>query len=645
MQYSDQSHFINEQLGNLFPILKNTELVGLCKHNDLTAAPGATISGVGDSDWFILRDAALRDPLCVSTTGCSILDGLGCFPLGVDVTEDDFRDVVISQRNLRKLELLEVVGPSELRNYGEKLGRFIAETDFWAESMNLGAPCSSERINDLAMELSQTLDDSCGNIQVFLGLHSGFQKVASKQFWAVYHQSQSSTDIYISKSSHDILSVLLHAFLSSEGLTRDQCLAAEISFGRWQDTLVSPHSLPPRLMQDISLLTPDENILLLQRFSLAPESNNEEIPRRIKSAVTEALIDAPTLSQLKALNTTGYIGGDINAEELVRTRLHWHCKSERSHPDMPTSMSLFQEVEETVLRALKTRNRSDLKTIVEALEVTLQHSTLDSIGDIFAMSVFCIMRKAAFEEVYIEVTDRNPLFNDQPDQAAAFAELFALGSRCEAYFDVTPSQFGRLLSQKFRNYYGESGHQPPTINDTSEALDSAYSEARMDVDQNQKPMGMPTYQRFTFLSVFAIPALIDILMLTTTGHGLYLSGKMSDQEQHSATVALMISLLLSGAIGTWITCGGTYYLASMAFSAMNYFVVTRLLGGLAFTLVAGSIGFIAFFCTSGFHAAIVFFLYLVALTTYLCLLAALANYQFTGSAFQSVSDRIYLQCS
>lgn len=130
----------------------------------------------------------------------------------------------------------------------------------------------------------------------------------------------------------------------------------------------------------------------------------------------------------------------------------------------------------------------------------------------------------------------------------------------------------------------------------------------------------------------------------------------------------MISLLVSGAIGTWITCGGTYYLgkfylttsgpllravdsqlptvkadanevaASMAFSAMNYFVITRLLGGLVFTLIVASVGFIAFACLSNVSAAIVFALYFVVLTTYLCLLAALANYQFAGSAFQSVSN-------
>jgi hypothetical protein len=175
--------------------------------------------------------------------------------------------------------------------------------------------------------------------------------------------------------------------------------------------------------------------------------------------------------------------------------------------------------------------------------------------------------------------------------------------------------------------------------DTQAALSSAYAEAQIDVDPNYKPNEIPAYKRFTFLSVFAIPALVDILMLSTTGHGLYLSGFdfMTADEQHSATTALMISLLLSGAIGTWITCGGGYYLNSMAFSAMNYFVITRLLGGFAFTLIVGVVGFIAFAATTSAYRALIFLLYLIVLTLYLSLLAALANYQFTGSAFQSVS--------
>jgi hypothetical protein len=129
-----------------------------------------------------------------------------------------------------------------------------------------------------------------------------------------------------------------------------------------------------------------------------------------------------------------------------------------------------------------------------------------------------------------------------------------------------------------------------------------------------------------------------VLLLTTTKHGLFLSGKMSEAEQKYATIAFMLSLPLSGAIGTWIACGGTYYLASMAFSAMNYLVVTRLLGGLVFLVSAATIGFVAVNCVTGVQPALIFFLYLIALTAYLSLLAALANYNLNGSSFQSVSS-------
>jgi hypothetical protein len=67
---------------------------------------------------------------------------------------------------------------------------------------------------------------------------------------------------------------------------------------------------------------------------------------------------------------------------------------------------------------------------------------------------------------------------------------------------------------------------------------------------------------------------------------------MSPDQQRYATYGLMCSLILSGAIGTWISIGGTYYLISMAFSAANMFVLTRLIGGLAFTLAGCVLGFV-----------------------------------------------------
>jgi hypothetical protein len=108
---------------------------------------------------------------------------------------------------------------------------------------------------------------------------------------------------------------------------------------------------------------------------------------------------------------------------------------------------------------------------------------------------------------------------------------------------------------------------------------------------------------------------------------------MSEKEQKYATLALMASLLLSGAIGTWISIGGTYYLISMAFSAANMFVLTRLIGGLAFTLAGCLLGFIVIASVESAGLAAVFFIYLFGLTAYLTVLAVLSTYQIPGSSF------------
>ncbi|KAK0103063.1 hypothetical protein ONS96_005674 [Cadophora gregata f. sp. sojae] len=643
IQQSNHRHSVIGRLSAMLPTLETAKNDCACQHDEELIDPSSINAEFQENmEWFVLRDGISGDPLCTSTAGNSY-DGLGCFPLGLDVSPDDFQEVVFSQRNLRKLELLDAVTPAELRSYGATFARFVAAGTVPSEPSMPGVPSVRQAIGKMADKLQSSPEDGSDGIRVFLGLHSGFQRTIEKQFWAVYHAhpAKATADIYISKTVNDVMGTLLHTFLSCQGLTRRECIAAETSFARWNQTLVSSHKIPPRLIQDVELLSPEECLQLLQRVCLAPNAEEDFLLCGIKSAATERLVDIPTWNQLKVVNTVGYLNGDVTVEELLDSRLQWHCQSKRQHPSLSAAVALFRDVEAKIEEALRTRSHQKLQTIIDALGRLLNSTTYGAIGDLYALSVFCTMRKFAFDEVYVEVTDRNPLFNDQTDQSAAFAELFALGSRCEAYFDCSPSQFGELLSGKYRTHYSLSENQPPMFKDTMAALPSAYAEAQIDVDPNYKPTEMASYKRFTFLSVFAIPALIDILMLTTTGHGLYLSGGkegaeyMTHDEQHSATTALMISLLLSGAIGTWITCGGTFYLASMAFSAMNYFVVTRLLGGLAFTLVVGIVGFIAFACTVTVYHAGIFLLYLMVLTTYLSLLAALANYQFIGSSFQS----------
>lgn len=637
-------HSVIGRLNTLLPSVEAARLDSSCAHEEFPVeVPDQDHIVPGSFEWFVLKDAIQGDPLCISATGTSY-DRLGCFPLGVDISLDDFQEVVFSQRNLRKLELLDIISASDLREYGNMFSTFAKETSFSTGTSNPGNSGVRDAIRELARILISSPEDGSEGVRVFLGLQSGFQRTTEKQFWSVFHvhPSQATIDIYISKNVDDVMGTLVHTFLSCRGFTRRECFAAETLFAQWNHSLLSSHNVPPRVIQDIELLSPAECLHLLQRISLVPDEKDDTLLCGIKSAAMERLVDVPAWNQLKAVNTTAYLAGDVTIEDLLDSRIRWHCKARRRHPSRETALAMFKEIELRLVSALRCRNHHDLQTVVDSLARLLHYSTVGAVGDLFALSVFCVMRKLAFEEVYLEVTDRNPLFNDQTDQAAAFAELFALGSRCEAYFDVSPSQFGELLAAKFRDHYSTPENQPPAFKETQAALSSAYAEAQIDVDPNYKPTEMPAYKRFTFLSVFAIPALVDILMLTMTGHGLYLSGftYMTRSEQHSATTALMISLLLSGAIGTWITCGGAYYLNSMAFSAMNYFVLTRILGGFAFTLLVGLVGFIGFACTGatgkiGAYNGLIFFLYLIVLTMYLSLLAALANYQFTGSAFQS----------
>jgi hypothetical protein len=624
-------------VNSLLPSLNAAQRPTYCEHDSLASISYSAVAPSEPSDWFILKDGALDDPICFSPNGMSY-DGIGCFPLGVDVTIDDFQEICWSQRNIRKLDLLDAISASTLQSYGTVFKRFITDFESSAGPRHSSLLCGQDEIRELSNLLVHASEESTEGIRIFIGLHSGFQRTSEKQFWAVYNVHNSDlTDIYLSKNAHDALGTILHTFLSCRGFTRRQCFTAEFIFARWNDTLVEPHGIPQRTVQDLSQLSPEECIVLLQQLTLSPETEDDIFLAGVKSALAEQLIDQPSMHQLRELNTSAYLNGTIDKEDLVASRLRRHCQQNRPHPSLAAAVALFSEVEATIFRSLKERDSDELQILTDALDGFLSRSCTDALGDIFALSVFCTMRKMAFEEVYIEVTDRNPLFNDQADQAAAFAELFALGSRCESYFDTTPSRFGELMSEKYRAHYSKVNHQPPPIKESNLALSSAYAEAQIDVDPDYKASEMPAYQRFTFMSVFAIPALIDIIMLTTTGHGLWLSSYMSKTEQHSATVALMLSLVLSGAFGTWISCGGTYYLASMAFSAMNYFVITRLLAGFAFTLIVAVVGFVAFTCTTHHvQAGIVFSLYLICLTTYLGLLAALANFQFTGTTFQSV---------
>ncbi|KAI9794230.1 MAG: hypothetical protein M1816_006156 [Peltula sp. TS41687] len=574
------------------------------------------------------------DPLSRSPSGLD-QSGLGCFPIGFYCSSEEFDAVLTTQSRLRSLELLETLLPTELHRIGEGIQALQDQDAFRKLAKVPKALAAIDELVDVLLTSNPEESNGSLGIRVYLGLDSGFQSSSQSQFWSVYEvdEEDEGLNIFISKKAQDLVGIILHTFLSSRGCTRPQCFAAEVAWAEATGAVTETDSLPLRLAHDVEMLSPSETLLFLQHMARANSPEDRNLLSSLRSCCEYQLMDLPSLEQLGMQNTTAYLRGDMSAEELVQNRLDWHVQCESGRLDIQSAVFIFKDID-ALIRELLEGGRSDLlEDITTVLESVLQEGQIDASGDLIALSVFCSIRRAAFEEIYLDVTDRNPLFNDQADQAAAFSELFALGSRCESYFGMTPSVFGKILSDRYRAYYKK--HQPPEFDDSATVLATTYAAAQLDIDPEGKPPSMPFYQQITFLSIFAIPALIDILLLTTTGRGLYLSAFMGEIEQKMATLALMIALLLSGAVGTWIGCLGSYYMFSMAFAAMSMSILSRFVAGVALSLLGAVLAFPIIIPARGAYAAVIFFLYFMGLTLYLFLMAILANLQYPGYSFQS----------
>jgi hypothetical protein len=554
--------------------------------------------------------------------------------LGLSVSEEAFVQVTCSLQKLREKSLLDPLTGSALLEIGETIQQFCLSFSHRNPDEPEWLRTAQELAQSLITSASGTGNVSTSNqINIYVGLDSSFHSPLG-MFWAVYlANADSSLDIFASKKIQDLKGVVLHTYLSKQGFSRHVCFEAELALGDWASSLTEDCALPQRFFSDIAMLSHREIILFLQRLDPSPKSKLIDL---IRLACERELLDGSDFLQRRHVSTVEYLAGRVSVEELITSRMAWYGRCGSVSIPLSRASAMFREVHSTLERIMSGREEGELRIVTQGLGDILRENQIDVVSDLLALSVFCYMRKEAFDETYMEVCDRNPLFNDQADQAAVFAELFAVGSRCEAYFDMTPSTFGKLLSDKYRTHYRGSDNEPPIWRDGESKVESAYAAAQIDIDLDAKKNEMSRLQGITFLSVFAIPALIDILLLTTIGRGLYLSSSMRPLDQQSATLAVVISLLLGGAIGSWVTIGGSYYLISMAFPAMNMFTATRLIGGFALTLVVASIGFIAVGIRNDAQAGLVFFLYLPAITTYLSLLATLANFQYPGSTFQSV---------
>ncbi|RLL97776.1 hypothetical protein CFD26_103140 [Aspergillus turcosus] len=587
-------------------------------------------------DWPSKMDYAHMNPFSVSPEGVDYT-GLGCFQMGHDCTEKDINDLLEGQRSIRDLDLLDRMQAEELRRIAADLRALLK-----SQKTSTDASAMSATIQELIDLLSSGNGAENDKLRIWVGLHTGFRTRSESQVWGMYEVDAltGSMDIFISGKTVDRTGTILHTFLSRRNFSRYECLKAEIALADARNILSPKWDLPPRLVNDIEDLSPAEALLWMQRLTLSTCKESSALVSKVRTCCEYQLLEVPTLSQLRAEASTGYLSGELSAKQLVDGRLAWYHDQGCASLEPRSALALFEEIDTRLPEMLIEADGKSLARLTEVMEAILQPDQIDVKADFLALSVFCAFRKLAVNEIYLEVLDRNPRPNLHHVQTSCFAENYAVGARCDAYIDMTPKAIGKILSDRIRAYYRQ--HQPPRREEAFTDLPTAYASMDIDLDPNGGEEDLPLSYRFTFLGIFAVPALIDITLLTTIGRGLYLTTFMSDADKTMATTALMIALLLCGGFGGWISSGGSYYLYAMAFPAMSMFVMTRFIAGLAVVSVGGIIAFIGIGIAKGFVSGVVFFAYLMILTIYLMTLSALSIYQLPGFQFQS--GRTVIMC-
>ena len=356
-------------------------------------------------------------------------DALGCFPLGVHALPLAFAEVLQAQIRLRNLGLLHPLDEQRITNLGIMFQKFYDRNLVKRED-------TEADVLDAVKELA--LVARGGRLRVNLGLSPGFAHNTDVRFWAVSHVDSDGEEIFMSRDVQGLASTVLHTFMAARGIARELCFEIESTFGAWNRDLHEISGLPRRMAQDIEALTPEEAMLLLQKLSMY--ESPYIVIAAVEGHVRRQLLDHPSLRQLNQKDSYEYLEGTVTATQLLEARIEWYVEQGVPHPDFTKCTKFFGNLEAKFLWMLRNRKDAELQVFSDALRLILTRGRVDAWADVLGLATFCAARRAAIEDVYLEVTDRNPLFNDQSDGAAVFAESFALGSRCEAYFDISPSK-------------------------------------------------------------------------------------------------------------------------------------------------------------------------------------------------------------
>jgi len=502
------------------------------------------------------------------------ISALGCIPLTESPTQRQYEAVLETQVHLRGLKMLQRLEMADIDKLVGQL-RLLRQVTKHA-SLVIGL------IEGLAQE----------TVVVHKGLGTGFaipENVA--EFWGVsdYRVVDGIVDIFISRNCPSDFSTTLHTWLAHHGVSREERYEEEMLMEHVaMDSAARTADLPLSMRAAISRSTPSEILSLLQRLQDSKPTALFKAP--IEAFCTTILLDDTAIATWNDATSNGFLSGSVTMQDLLSRRLTEYAHAGAAElPSLKNLIELYARLDAVINNALFHGDRDTLNRIIGVL-VRAQNpentGPVDINTDLLVLMFFCVIRKAALEDVYLEATDHCPIFS-QPDQAAVFSELWVLGSQCEQYFCMRPRALGKIIYDRHRRFLEEF---PPPVNtarnllmcDGKGGLMSMYAKlepvkkpAEMDTDNSTgqgcwKTLNMALqhiHQRvvnFGALSIFCLPAILDLILLTFVGRGLFMTAYMGDQYLIASCYGLLLSLLISAGVTGWVGSVGNYYLCHVS---------------------------------------------------------------------------------
>lgn len=558
----------------------------------------------------------------------------GCYPVTTEPTSAHFDAVVETQQHLMDLHMLQPLKGAEIHRLVASFRRLI----------------DGSGVHELVHSLIEGLETH--QIVVWKGLDTGFGVVDGiTHFWGVSRARGDTddglVDIFISLKTPNDATSILHTWLAHHGLSRAMRFELEHQFEFANDLHDRESSLPASIKTAIERSSHAETLSLLQQIRI---SGLDHVFRKpITSFCRKTLIqDASSYAWYQTVSQK-ILDGSLDMRDLLYQRLeHFVRDGASTLPTLDRLVHLYETTSVIIEDSLFYGERQPLNTMENALleawdpEAGIECEYVDINADLFALIFFCALRKAGFEDVYVEATDRCPYFLSQPDQAAVFSELWVLGSQCEIYFGILPRGLGEIVYNRYKAFLQKNPPGPDARRGVE--IMTMYSNAEPDEalpnganggPNRSRDLSLTGYEkvelwkkRFTELgamSIFCLPAIMDVLLLSFVGRGVFMTAFMDPEHLQAAGLALLIALLLTAGVTGFVGSVGNYYLCNYAYDNMIYFHIQRLSGGFVLTLVVAVCGFVGFSVQNSVPVGLVFVAYVILISTYFNILGIMST--------------------